>query len=146
MLRSSHDACGCSTQTTSTINLKPAPFTPTKGKPTGRIPHLTLLILVRIQVPQPYNIWILLRFVSFRLRRNSSDMSAGYSPSFSQDADGARHHKRSDGVFREGVCVLTIETIKTQLEAAETAAAADRRTLSSLVTKILSDWLKANSL
>jgi hypothetical protein len=45
---------------------------------------------------------------------------------------------------REGVCVLTIETIKTQLEAAETAA--DRRTLSSLVTKILNDWLKANSL
>jgi hypothetical protein len=37
--------------------------------------------------------------------------------------------------------VLTIETIKTQLEAAETAA--DRRTLSSLVTKILNDWLKA---
>jgi hypothetical protein len=40
--------------------------------------------------------------------------------------------------------VLTIETIKTQLGAAETAA--DRRTLSSLVTKILNDWLKANSL
>jgi hypothetical protein len=53
MLRSSHDACGCSTQTTSTINLKRSTFTPTKGKPTGRIPHLTPAILVRIQVPQP---------------------------------------------------------------------------------------------
>jgi hypothetical protein len=30
-----------------------APFTPTQGKPTGRIPHLTPLVLVRIQVPQP---------------------------------------------------------------------------------------------
>jgi hypothetical protein len=54
--------------------------------------------------------------------------------------------KKGDGVFRDGVCVLTIETIKTQLVAAKTAAAADRRTLSSLVTKILNDWLKANSL
>jgi hypothetical protein len=53
MLRSSYDACGCSTQTTSTINLKRRPFTPTKGKPTGRIPHLTPSTLVRIQVPQP---------------------------------------------------------------------------------------------
>jgi len=42
--------------------------------------------------------------------------------------------------------VFTVETIKTLLEAAETAAAADHRTLSSLVTKILNDWLKANSL
>jgi hypothetical protein len=47
---------------------------------------------------------------------------------------------------RVGVCELTIETIKTQIEAAETAAAADRRTLSSLVTIILNDWLEANSL
>ena len=53
MLRSSHDACGCSTQTTSTINLKRSTLHPTKGKPTGRIPHLTPLILVRIQLPQP---------------------------------------------------------------------------------------------
>ena len=42
---------------------------------------LTPLILVRIQVSQPYNILIFARFVSFRLRRNSSGMSAGYSPS-----------------------------------------------------------------
>jgi hypothetical protein len=41
----------------------------------------TPLILVRIQVPQPYNLLILLRCVSFHLRRNSSDMSAVYSPS-----------------------------------------------------------------
>src|SRR3984893_10562082 len=41
---------------------------------------LTPLIMVRIQVPQPYNLVILVRFVSFRLRRNSSDMSAGYAP------------------------------------------------------------------
>src|SRR3984893_11187661 len=53
MLRSSHDACGCSTQTTSTINLKRSTLHPTKGKPTGRIPHLTPLIMVRIQLPQP---------------------------------------------------------------------------------------------
>src|SRR6202040_2952085 len=35
---------------------------------------LTPSILVRIQVPQPYHLLILLRFVSFRWRRNSSDM------------------------------------------------------------------------
>ena len=40
---------------------------------------LTPSILVRIQVPQPYKILILLWFVSFALRRNSSGMSAGYS-------------------------------------------------------------------
>jgi len=34
--------------------------------------------MVRIQVPQPQNLSIPLRFVSFRLRRNSSDMSAGH--------------------------------------------------------------------
>jgi hypothetical protein len=45
MLRSSYDACGCSTQTTSIINLKRSTLHPTKGKPTGRIPHLTPLIL-----------------------------------------------------------------------------------------------------
>ena len=33
------------------------PFTPTKGKPTGRIPHLTPLILVRIQAPQPQTVY-----------------------------------------------------------------------------------------
>ena len=33
---------------------------------------LTPVILVRIQVPQPYNQVILPHFVSFRLRRNSS--------------------------------------------------------------------------
>src|SRR5580704_5714493 len=37
---------------------------------------LTPLIPVRIQVPQPQNLSIPLHFVSFRLRRNSSDMSA----------------------------------------------------------------------
>src|SRR5712672_2358808 len=42
---------------------------------------LTPLIMVRIQVPQPYNQVILPHFVSFRLRRNLSDMSAGYAPS-----------------------------------------------------------------
>ena len=42
---------------------------------------LTPLIMVRIQVPQPQNLSIPLRFVSFRLRRNSSGMSAGYAPS-----------------------------------------------------------------
>src|ERR1700730_16231794 len=42
---------------------------------------LTPPILVRIQVPQPYNQVILPPFVSFSFRRNSSDMSAGYAPS-----------------------------------------------------------------
>ena len=46
-----------------------------------RCETLTPLILVRIQVPQPQNLPIPLRFVSFLLRRNSSDMSAGYAPS-----------------------------------------------------------------
>ena len=37
--------------------------------------------LVRILFAQPYNQVILPHFVSFRLRRNSSDMSSGYAPS-----------------------------------------------------------------
>src|SRR5580704_11124450 len=44
-----------------------------------RCETLTPSILVRIQVPQPYHLLILLCLVSFRLRRNSSDMSAGYA-------------------------------------------------------------------
>jgi hypothetical protein len=32
MLRSSHDACGCSTQTTSTINLKRSTLHPHEGQ------------------------------------------------------------------------------------------------------------------
>jgi hypothetical protein len=36
---------------------------------------------ISIQEGQPYNLFILPRVVSFRLRRNSSAMSAGYSPS-----------------------------------------------------------------
>src|SRR5580704_18815097 len=75
MLRSSHDACGCSTQTTSTINLKRSTLHPTKGKPTGRIPHLTPLIMVRIQVPQPYTSLIRPCIFSFRGLRNSPDTS-----------------------------------------------------------------------
>jgi hypothetical protein len=53
-----------------------APFSPTKGKPTGRIPHLTPLILVRIQVPQPQNLSILLRIFDFYGRQNIPDTSA----------------------------------------------------------------------
>ena len=49
--------------------------------PGGSATPGSLFILVRIQVPQPYNILILLDFISFRLGRNSSDMSAGYAPS-----------------------------------------------------------------
>ncbi len=41
---------------------------------------LTPLILVRIQVPQPAKLLILLYFVSFWLRRNWSDISDGYWP------------------------------------------------------------------
>ena len=42
--------------------------------------------LVRILFAQPYNLVILRRLVSFRLRRNSSDISAGYSPSITMVA------------------------------------------------------------
>ena len=52
-----------------------------RGKQELAAGTLTPLILVRIQVPQPYNQVILPHFVSFRLRRNSSDMSASYAPS-----------------------------------------------------------------
>src|SRR5580704_15317844 len=53
MLRSSHDACGCSTQTTSIINLKRSTLHPTKGKPTGRIPHLTPRCAFSVQAMHP---------------------------------------------------------------------------------------------
>jgi hypothetical protein len=52
-----------------------------RGKQDLTARTLTPLILVRIQVPQPYNLVISRHVVSFRLRRNSSDMSAGYAPS-----------------------------------------------------------------
>src|ERR1700719_2128166 len=52
MLRSSHDACGCSTQTTSTINLKRSTLHPHEGQ-ADRPNTPSPLILVRIQVPPP---------------------------------------------------------------------------------------------
>ena len=60
---------------------------------------LTPLILVRIQVPQPHNLVILLRFVSFRLRRISSDMSAGYAPpsQWSGSRDAKPRHAAREG-------------------------------------------------
>jgi hypothetical protein len=60
-----------------------------------RPPTLTPFVLVRIQVPQPYNQVILPHFVSFRLRRNSSDMSAGYSPSITM----VRFQRRKTAAF-----------------------------------------------
>jgi hypothetical protein len=36
---------------------------------------------ISVQEGQPHSLLILLHFISFRLRRNSSEMSAGYSPS-----------------------------------------------------------------
>jgi hypothetical protein len=49
MLRSSHDACGCSTQTTSTINLKRSTLQPHEGQadrpntPSGSIAGLGIV-------------------------------------------------------------------------------------------------------
>src|ERR1019366_4201524 len=66
---------------------------------------LTPLILVRIQVPKPHSLLILLHFISFRLRRNSSEMSAGYSPSitmvvFQRHKTAALRRAKTLGVSR----------------------------------------------